>query len=756
MTRRVRAASHDTVRESNGAAAAARQLASDILSRWQSGEEVDARAALQGHPELREYRSVALNLVYEDYCRRLERGEQVDPEKFAAEFPEWRTAIRRQIEVHSCLAQFADLSGPEAPPAWPSPGDRFLGFDLQEELGRGAIARVYLAREWAVGNRLVAVKISPSGNDEASILGRLEHPNIVPILSVGDERESGLSAVCMPYRGRTTFLDLVDAVFARGNQPRYARELNDAFERTSQGDVVPRAAIPGCRRGLYVDAVLRLIVQIAGALAYTHAREMLHRDLKPSNILLSNSGLPMLLDFNLSADKRKTTSRIGGTLPYMSPEQIRQAMFYPPPGVDGEEEVDGRADIFALGIIAYELLTGVQPFAEFATAPFSADSARKLLDLQKNGVTPVARMNPQVDGRVSDLISACMAFEVAARPASAATLAKAIQELLGCRYRTKRWFRFHPVRSVAFLAALSVGAIGTAAWHFSRPTDYDRGVQAYAEGEYASAVDFFRRVVDEHPESPIAWFALARAQMKNGSLAADVRESLTHAHEPTDDPRLLAVVAYCEAKHVNPTVTRHELGVAIQQGDVDPITHYNHAVACRADTYAHALGIKACDAAIEADEVFMEAYNLRGYFRFGIAVNDQSGRIDRQETLALALDDLRRAADAVRGNAWYQLAVAFAAVQLVGDEPSMRQVVDDYLRRAVERGIPCSAFQGDVLMERCVGKEKFRSYVEKADQTGAPPEPFKFLEPRLLRCDLPQDYEAEWYRVTSWTQRRHR
>jgi hypothetical protein len=180
VTWRIRSERQDTIPDSTTVAlSAARRLASTILSGWEKGENADATAAFERHPELRQFRSVAMDLVYEDYCRQREAGLAVDPDEFANRFPDWRNEIRRQIEVHSFLADHEHIAN--APMPWPKPGDEFAGFTIGEELGRGAIARVYLAAELAIGNRPVVLKVSSRGGGEAQLLGRLEHPNIVPV-----------------------------------------------------------------------------------------------------------------------------------------------------------------------------------------------------------------------------------------------------------------------------------------------------------------------------------------------------------------------------------------------------------------------------------------------------------------------------------------------------------------------------------------------------------------------------------------------
>ena len=123
-----------------------------------------------------------------------------------------------------------------------------------------------------------------------------------------------------------------------------------------------RAATPQVERlrGLgYVPAVLWLVARVADGLAHAHERGILHRDLKPANILFADDGEPLLLDFNLAADTKlrvhASAALVGGTLPYMAPEHLDAFR-------DGEAAVDARSDVYSLGVILYELLTGRHPF----------------------------------------------------------------------------------------------------------------------------------------------------------------------------------------------------------------------------------------------------------------------------------------------------------------------------------------------------------------------------------------------------------
>src|SRR5207248_1178945 len=109
----------------------------------------------------------------------------------------------------------------------------------------------------------------------------------------------------------------------------------------------------------YVEAVLWIGARLADGLAHAHERGIIHRDLKPANMLLTDDGQPMLLDFNLSTNAavraNPSAARIGGTLPYMSPEQLEAFQ-------DGKTPMDGRSDLYSLGLIVFQLLTGTHPF----------------------------------------------------------------------------------------------------------------------------------------------------------------------------------------------------------------------------------------------------------------------------------------------------------------------------------------------------------------------------------------------------------
>ena len=210
------------------------------------------------------------------------------------------------------------------------------GYELDREIGRGGMGIVYVAKDRRL-KRSVAIKLLPPELAfrgeirtrflrEAETAAQLSHPNIVPIYSV-DERE-GLVYFVMAY---------VDGE-------------NLAVRLHRMG------AMPS-------DEVRRILIDVARALAYAHERGVVHRDIKPDNILLDTDGRVMVTDFGIAraitdgADARLTaTGTAIGTPAYMSPEQSM-----------GEREVDGRSDLYSLGIVGYQMVTGELPFNASST-----------------------------------------------------------------------------------------------------------------------------------------------------------------------------------------------------------------------------------------------------------------------------------------------------------------------------------------------------------------------------------------------------
>ncbi|HEX3229548.1 MAG TPA: serine/threonine-protein kinase, partial [Pyrinomonadaceae bacterium] len=205
----------------------------------------------------------------------------------------------------------------------------FFGrYEVRRSLGAGGYGDVYLGHDDQL-DRPVAIKVlrpkssgQPTENDrslrEARNLARLRHPGIVTVHDVGLQ-EDKIYIV-------SDFLDGTDlAHWLRNNRPTW-----------------PEA--------------VRITILVADALAHAHARLIVHRDIKPANIILTTENTPVLVDFGIALGDDEATSgvkgKISGTPKYMSPEQAAGAA----------HRIDGRTDVYSLGVVLYELLTGRVPF----------------------------------------------------------------------------------------------------------------------------------------------------------------------------------------------------------------------------------------------------------------------------------------------------------------------------------------------------------------------------------------------------------
>ena len=231
-------------------------------------------------------------------------------------------------------SRFCPRDGAPLPGAKDDPriGSVLLGqFELLDVCGKGAMGTVYYGRDPKI-NRVVAIKTLAlasefEGTDlaqvkerffhEAETAGRLNHPNIVTIYDAGEEQD--LAYIAMEYL-----------------------EGQDLTIHTRPGQLLP------------VNDVADIICKVAEALSYAHAQDVVHRDIKPANIMYdARTGSVKVMDFGIARITDSSRTRTGvilGTPSYMSPEQL------------SGKRVDGRSDLFSLGVMTYELLTGHLPF----------------------------------------------------------------------------------------------------------------------------------------------------------------------------------------------------------------------------------------------------------------------------------------------------------------------------------------------------------------------------------------------------------
>jgi serine/threonine protein kinase/tetratricopeptide (TPR) repeat protein len=394
-------------------------------------------------PELFRNRDYLAEIAFEEYRLRRQMGDDACPVEYEKR---WGVTVgdwpRFEIGSGNASDKWSQVRGsrPDVASAgqrtelpFPAPGDEFLDFALIAELGRGAFGRVYLARQKGLFGRHVVLKVATNISLEARTLVQLQHTNIVPVYSV---HEAGpLHALCMPYLGATTLAGLLKAFHGQRSLPQSGKGLVDTatacLSATREGLAVPtnsdqaqdekaESGEPVCwtqlERLTYVGAVLWLGERLADGLAHAHERGILHRDLKPANILLTREGQPMLVDFNLSEDVKRQAGPaafIGGTLPYMAPEQLRAFRA-------GNSAVDGRGDVYSLGVVLYELLTGRQPYPQ-RTGPLDRVLDDMLRD--RRGSPPRLRgWNRSISPAVESVIRHCLESDAKRRYRSAREL----------------------------------------------------------------------------------------------------------------------------------------------------------------------------------------------------------------------------------------------------------------------------------------------------------------------------------------------
>jgi predicted Ser/Thr protein kinase len=376
----------------------------DLERRWQRGQRAGLEAYVKALPELAGPGGLPADLVLAEYEARQQCGAAADLAEFATRFPRQADELRRLVgQAAGAPGRAAldtippgphgtDASRPPSPSqAGSAPRLEWLGrYRIVRELGRGAMGTVYLAHDSQL-DRSVALKIphfsAADGPEvrqrflrEARAAATIEHPNVCPVYDVGEV-------------GGTPYLTMA---YLQG-QP---------LSRLLEGPT-----------GLPARRAASLVRQLADALQAAHERGVIHRDLKPSNILINPRGEPVILDFGLARRMRNEAhlTQLGqplGTPAYMAPEQVAGAVGLMGPG----------CDIYALGVILYQLLTG--------RLPFEGSVAEVLIRVVAQPPEPLSKYRPDVDPRLEAVCLKALSKEVAGRYASMRDLGAALGEYL--------------------------------------------------------------------------------------------------------------------------------------------------------------------------------------------------------------------------------------------------------------------------------------------------------------------------------------
>ncbi len=321
------------------------------------------------------------------------RGEDPTPETLCGDALHWLPALRERIDkrkrLRAILAMPATLDADEVEPPMPE----IAGHEVLGRLGRGGMGLVYQARDVRLG-RVVALKTLAAAQyatreqlerflDEARAVARLRHPNIVAIHAIGE------------HEGRP-YLSLE---FVEGGS---------LAQRLAAGPMAPRPSA-------------ELVELLAHALEVAHRAGVVHRDLKPGNVLLTAEGVPKVGDFGLAklmdSDSALTCSgQVMGTPSYMAPEQAE----------GHSSRVGPTADVYALGAILYQALTG--------RPPFLGDSALETIKLvATTEAVPPTRLRPDVPRDLETICLKCLEKDPVRRYASAVALADDLRRFLDGR-----------------------------------------------------------------------------------------------------------------------------------------------------------------------------------------------------------------------------------------------------------------------------------------------------------------------------------
>ena len=336
-------------------------------------------------------------------------------------------------------------------------------YRVERELGGGGMSQVFVAHETALGRTVVVKVLHPEMaaavsverfRREIRVSAQLQHPHIVPVLTAGET--GGLPYFTMPY---------VDGRTLRA-------ELKSAGQ-------------------LSIRTATLLLREIASALAYSHSHGVVHRDIKPENVLISG-GSAMVTDFGVAkaleasaqtGDGTLTSAGIAlGTPAYMAPEQIT-----------ADRSIDARADIYAFGVLAYEMLTG--------SPPFEGSSPRSLVAAHlTTAPEPIDRRRPDIPPPMAALVMRCLEKDPADRPESAAQITEALDKVLSGEHVSTRVAPAHrdwrkpvtliaAVAVIALISGLALRSRGTAA--ATTPAAKSVAVMPFVNLSSASGDEYF-------------------------------------------------------------------------------------------------------------------------------------------------------------------------------------------------------------------------------------------------------------------------
>jgi tetratricopeptide (TPR) repeat protein/tRNA A-37 threonylcarbamoyl transferase component Bud32 len=403
-------------------------------------------------PELHPSDDGELHLRVAEALGAFEQGGTAALEELCGRHPNLAGVLRQRVLGLAALGLLDELGANDQPP------QRLGDFVPLRRLGGGGMGVVYLARQESLGREVALKLIRPDQlhlagarerfQREVETVARLQHPGIVPVYAVGEER--GVPYLAMEHIDGRNLADVVSALAGRDPSALSGADL----ARAVREDVAEPSWVFA---GSYTEACVRLVRQAAEALEHAHRRGVTHRDLKPSNLMVTPDGRALLLDFGLSSfegsSKLTRTGSQLGSLAYMAPEHLRS----------GRPGADARGDVYGLGVTLYELLALRSPFARDST------EATRIAVLSGDP-TRLRELNRAVSWELETVCMKAMDADPARRYATAADLARDLENVLeqrpiearraGAWLRARRWVQRHPTAAVSALAGVIVLFVG--------------------------------------------------------------------------------------------------------------------------------------------------------------------------------------------------------------------------------------------------------------------------------------------------------
>jgi serine/threonine protein kinase len=376
-------------------------------------------------------------LLYQEFHVRRQAGEDVTVREFFDRFPKEASELARllggQPPRQSLALQKRQVPGHVAA------GQQLDDFDLLLDLGKGAFATVFLARQRSM-QRTVALKVSAAEGEEPQTLAQLDHPHIVRVFDQRRLTARNLQLLYMQYVPGGTLQGVIECLRRTPVGQRSGKTLLEAVdhELNRRGETPPDES--SLRERLielsWPEVVCWMGVGLAAALHAAHQKGVLHRDVKPANVLLTAEGSPKLADFNVSFSSKlegaSAAAFFGGSLVYMSPEQIEAS---DPAHPREPDSLDGRSDLYSLAVVLWELHTGKRPFVDDLSSSNWSSSLQQMWVRRQLGPRPAEDEAPATVCRsgLESVLRTGLAPEPERRHASGAALARELELCLHSR-----------------------------------------------------------------------------------------------------------------------------------------------------------------------------------------------------------------------------------------------------------------------------------------------------------------------------------